>query len=384
MEPDTARDQLAGLRRDLTRTFVHREAVIDASLAALVCGQHVLLVGPPGTAKSQLAARLCASIGGARWFQWLLTRFTTPEELFGPVSLAALEADRYERLTDGKLPTAHVVFLDEVFKASSAILNTLLTLMNERMFHNGARTEPAPLVSLFGATNELPEEDELLALYDRFLVRVVVDYVEADHAFLRLLTLPPPGEPTAHLDVAALAAARAAAAEVEVEAARLTDVAALRRTLREKGVVASDRRWRHALDYLRARAWLDGRESVAPADLLALEHVLWSAPDERETVRAALRDMLSGDLDAIRELVFQARELYEAPARFAADPEAQQRAALEAYVKCGKLLEAAEASAARARSGVDRATALEIEASVREITRLRQELARTYLQEHVQ
>ncbi|MCA9538450.1 MAG: AAA family ATPase, partial [Myxococcales bacterium] len=201
------RARFAALGDALRARFVERDALIDAALCALVCGQHLLIIGPPGTAKSQLATALCEALEGATGFQWLLTRFTTPEELFGPISLKGLEEDRYVRLTAGKLPTAQIVFLDEVFKASSAILNALLTVLNERRFHNDARAEPVPLITLIGASNELPDEDdELQALYDRFLVRVMVDYVEADYRFVKLLTLGEPG-PLPMVTLADLAAA---------------------------------------------------------------------------------------------------------------------------------------------------------------------------------
>ena len=176
---------LANLQKELSARFFERDAVIEGLLCAMIAGQHVLLVGPPGTGKSELAHELCKRVTGARYFQWLLTRFTTPEELFGPVSLKALEHDRYTRVTDGKLPTAHVAFLDEVFKASSAILNTLLSVMNERVFHDGEKPVNVPLLSMVGATNELPEEDELLALSDRFLLRYEVDYLKEEFLFLR-------------------------------------------------------------------------------------------------------------------------------------------------------------------------------------------------------
>src|SRR4030095_3811076 len=133
---------------------------------------------------------------GARYFQWLLTRFTTPEELFGAVSLRALEEGDYRRLTTHKLPEAHIAFLDEVFKSSSSILNTILTLMNERRFHNGREVVQVPLLTLVAASNELPEDDELLALNDRFLLRFVVDYVEEDFRFLKLLQAQPPATRT--------------------------------------------------------------------------------------------------------------------------------------------------------------------------------------------
>src|SRR5215813_7331649 len=153
----TPQDKLRKIREELQQLFLERTELIDGALAALLSAQHVLVIGPPGTAKSMLADEFCRRISSAAYFQWLLTKFTTPEELFGAVSLKALGADDYRRVTSNKLPEAHIAFLDEVFKASSSILNTILTLMHERRFHNGREVTAVPLLSLFGASNELPE-----------------------------------------------------------------------------------------------------------------------------------------------------------------------------------------------------------------------------------
>ena len=183
----TPQEKLQKIRAELQHRFLERHALIDGALAALLASQHVLIIGPPGTAKSMLADELCRRITGAHYFQWLLTKFTTPEELFGAVSLKALEADDYRRVTDNKLPEAHIAFLDEVFKSSSSILNAILSIINERVFHNGKAAAAVPLLTLFGASNELPEDDELLALYDRFLLRFAVDYIQEDFRFLHML-----------------------------------------------------------------------------------------------------------------------------------------------------------------------------------------------------
>src|SRR5207344_1960401 len=147
-------DTLARVRDELEQAFVERSEVIEGAMIALLARAHVLLIGPPGTAKSMLADELCRRIEGGVYFQWLLTKFTTPEELFGAVSLKALEADDYRRVTANKLPEAHIAFLDEVFKASSSILNAILTIINERFFHNGRQVAAVPLLTLFGASNE--------------------------------------------------------------------------------------------------------------------------------------------------------------------------------------------------------------------------------------
>src|SRR4051812_45272052 len=163
-------DKLTLLRDALSNTFPERRNVIDGALCAILANEHVLLLGQPGTAKSALVRAIAQAFGGT-YFERLLTKFSTPEELFGPISLKALEQDRYARVVSNKLPEAQFAFVDEVFKANSAILNSLLTAMNERIFHNDGAPLAMPLVSLFGASNELPDGKELEALFDRFLLR---------------------------------------------------------------------------------------------------------------------------------------------------------------------------------------------------------------------
>lgn len=317
--------------------FAERSAAIEGSLVALLARQHVLLVGPPGTAKSMLADEICRRIEGAVYFQWLLTKFTTPEELCGAVSLKALEADEYRRVTTRKLPEAHIAFLDEVFKASSSILNTILTLVNERVFHNGRELQPVPLVTLFGATNELPEEDELAALYDRFLLRFVVQYVREDYLFLRMLEAPPVRERTT-IRLDELQELQRAATEVACPPAVLRRLAEIRRELGRKDIVASDRRYRQSLSLLRARALLEGRPEVCDDDLFLLEHVLWRDPPEQAEVRATLRNLLRGHEDEVRELLFQSRELRDYALREWESPEQRDRALVEVHTKLANIL----------------------------------------------
>jgi MoxR-like ATPase len=365
------RQVLGAIREELQQIFLERTEVIDGALVALLAGQHVLLIGPPGTAKSMLADEVCRRLTGARYFQWLLTRFTTPEELFGAVSLQALEQDDYRRITTHKLPEAHIAFLDEVFKASSSILNTILTLMNERRFHNGREVVPVPLLSLFAASNELPEDDELRALDDRFLLRFVVDYLSEDFRFLKLLQARPPAGRTT-LPLAELEAARAQAAALPVPGEVLRTIADIRRELGRKQLVASDRRYAQSIGVLRAHAYLEGREAVSDEDVPFLEHVLWRDPAEREQVRAAIRELLRGWEDEVRILLYQSRELRDYALRTWETAELRTRAAVEAHTKIRNILGKVDAILSQARSGGRPVE--QVELLRREIAQIQQEM----------
>src|SRR5262245_47630725 len=240
---------LARVREELNHNFQERAELIDGELCALLSGSHVLIIGPPGTAKSMLSDALCRRIEGANYFQWLLTKFSTPEEIFGAVSLTGLEHDDYRRVTSNKLPEAHIAFLDEIFKANSSILNALLTIINERLFHNGRERIRVPLITMFGASNELPDEEELTALYDRFMLRFTVDYIVEEFRFLKMLDGAHSGERTT-LSFAALDELRAQTRAVQVPGGVLAAIAELRRELGRQQIIVSDRRWHNALDVL--------------------------------------------------------------------------------------------------------------------------------------
>lgn len=359
------------IRDELQQLFLERGPLIDGTLVGLLAGQHVLVIGPPGTAKSMLADEVCRRLTGARYFQWLLTRFTTPEELFGAVSLQALEHDDYRRLTTHKLPEAHIAFLDEVFKASSSILNTILTLMNERRFHNGREVGAVPLLSLVAASNELPEDDELLALHDRFLLRFTVDYIAEDFRFLKLLQARPPATRTT-LTLDELETARAEIAAMPVPGHVLRVVTDLRRELGRREIVASDRRWAQSIGVLQAHAWLEGRDTVTDDDVAFLEHVLWRDPAERAPVRDAIRELLHGYEDEVRVLLYQSRELRDYALRDWENGDLRSRAAVEAHTKLRSILGKVEDILATARGG-GRPTE-GVEALHREIVQIQQEM----------
>ena len=223
----------------------------------------------------------------ATYFERLLTRFTVPEELFGPLSIKGLEADKYERLTESYLPTASIAFLDEIFKANSAILNSLLTLLNEREFDNGANRVSTPLVTVVGASNELPQGEELEALYDRFLVRLHVGPVSKER-FRDLLGIR--GEPAPTTDamvcftVEELKALRRDAEAVVVAPEVIALLCDLREWCTAEGIRVSDRRWRKVVKLLQVAALTNGRQKVSIWDCWLLQHCLWSTPESREAI----------------------------------------------------------------------------------------------------
>lgn len=332
-----AATSLARIRDELNQTFLERTDLVDGALCALLSANHVLIIGPPGTAKSMLADELCRRIEGANYFQWLLTRFSTPEEIFGAVSLSGLEQDDYRRVTTNKLPEAHIAFLDEIFKANSSILNALLTIINERFFHNGRARVRVPLITMFGASNELPDEEELTALYDRFMLRFTVDYIAEDFRFLKMLEgARPPSRTT--LSFAELDELRAAARAVEVARGVLSAIAELRRELGRRQIVVSDRRWHNSLDILRAHALLSGRTAAAEDDLAFLEHVLWKDPEEHPKVRDAIHRLIKGYEEQARELLIQSQELREYAERGWESEEMRNRALVEAHTKIANIL----------------------------------------------
>jgi MoxR-like ATPase len=319
----------------LEHGLVERRHCVRLCFLAALAGEHTLLIGPPGTAKSELARRLHTVFRDARYFERLLTRFSVPEELFGPLSIKALEEDRYERHIDGFLPDASIAFIDEVFKANSAILNALLTLLNEREFDNGAGRVHCPLISAIGATNAVPEDEVADAFFDRFLVRVPVAAVsEASFGALLLVgpgcgwTPPPAGLALDKNDLAALAGE---AATVGIPEVLLAVLAELRQFFAAQQVYVSDRRWVKIVWLLRIAAASEGRSAVAVWDLLLLPWV--TAPDAPR--QAAVADWLAARL-GVRE-AYSPERLTRIVEAFEAQLKAEQKASDLDYDESGRL-----------------------------------------------
>lgn len=173
-EVEFHRSRINAVRRSLASYFVGKQEVIDLMCVAMLAQEPLLIVGPPGTAKSDLVVKFCQAIGlaGEDYFEYMLTKFSEPGEIIGPVDITQLKEGRYLRKTGGKLPQCRIAFLDEIFKSNSAILNTLLTIINERKFYQDGQPVPVRMVMLFAATNEIPDFDDLSALRDRFALKI--------------------------------------------------------------------------------------------------------------------------------------------------------------------------------------------------------------------
>lgn len=287
------RDRMSRLISGMSRGTYEREEAIALSLLSALAGESIFLLGLPGVGKSMIARRLKCAFKDSNCFEYLMSRFSTPDEIFGPVSISKLkDGDTYERCTDGYLPAADVIFLDEIWKACPAIQNSLLTVLNEKIFHNGKSDIRLPLKGIIAASNELPAEGEgLEALWDRFLIRYIVRPVSGRAAFIKLL-----GDGAEPFSLPASLALttedynriRCEASQVAVPEIIMEFLYELRSLYAERFAnrededeeacpYVSDRRWKKIVSILRTCAYLNGRSSVDFGDCLLLEHILWDS-----------------------------------------------------------------------------------------------------------
>ena len=289
------------LLSEMNRGVYEKETEINLSLLAALAGESILLLGPPGVAKSMVARRLKSAFTDARAFEYLMSRFSTPDEIFGPVSISRLkESDKYERAIDGYLPTADVVFLDEIWKAGPAIQNTLLTVINEKLFRNGDKELHLPLKLLVAASNELPAQGEgLEALWDRFLIRILCTCVKQEESFYKMLLDDSADHPETtacewQISDREYAEWQAEIRRVTLPLDVLSCITAIRHGLTSvemqdsdlrRNVYVSDRRWKNIVKLLKTSAFVHGRTEVSMTDLLPVYHCLWSEPDESVAIR---------------------------------------------------------------------------------------------------
>ena len=328
------------LLREMNRGIYEKETEISLSLLAALAGESIILLGLPGVAKSMVARQLKNAFRDAHSFEYLMSRFSTPDEIFGPVSIQKLKtSDTYERAVDGYLPTADVVFLDEIWKAGPAIQNTLLTVINEKIFRNGNREMHLPLKLLVAASNELPAKGEgLEALWDRFVIRIESRPIKMEKNFRAMLL-----EVKSSLEVkseerrvknstdlfedtisdeqigadvsispAEYAEWSQAIDKIGVKEEVLDAISRIRKALRavnvdeaaeRRNIYVSDRRWKNIIRLLRTSAFMQDREEVDICDLLPIYHCLWQEPEERDAIRSiVIRSLFAPFADKLVEM----------------------------------------------------------------------------------
>lgn len=329
---------------EMNRGIYEKETEISLSLLAALAGESIILLGPPGVAKSMVARQLKTAFRDAQSFEYLMSRFSTPDEIFGPVSIQKLKtSDTYERAVEGYLPTADVVFLDEIWKAGPAIQNTLLTVINEKIFRNGNREMHLPLKLLVAASNELPAKGEgLEALWDRFVIRIESRPIKLEKNFRAMLLdshadFLGPTDFTDSTDFSGFTGGLGHADfadnadfsdlkitseeyaewteridKIGVKIEVLDAISAIRKSLRavnvdeaaeRRNIYVSDRRWKNIVRLLRTSAFMQDREEVDICDLLPIYHCLWQEPEERDAIRnIVIRALFSPFADKLLEM----------------------------------------------------------------------------------
>ncbi|MBL4634686.1 MAG: AAA family ATPase [Kofleriaceae bacterium] len=331
--------QFQEVARVLNTHFLDKQEIIRLLIISAIAGEHMVLIGPPGTAKSALI-RMFARLLNADYFEYLLTRFTEPNELFGPVDIRAFRDGRYTRRTEKMLPSAEIVFLDEIFKSNSAILNSLLTLINERRYSNGPDVMHVPLISMFAASNEAPNDDNLTAMFDRFLLRVFSENLDSYHFHellkrgvnheVRKMSGVDSIQPIVHAsDLRNLQ--KGFGQYMNFSEEFLAKYKGLVFQIRSEGITISDRRAVKILKLFAASALFDGRSEPHDGDFFILRH-MWNTfdqadlleeivnpvvdnyyrehPEQRRFIgpQASLQDLLA-ELNLIRELLTSGGEL---------------------------------------------------------------------------
>lgn len=283
----TVHERVKSLLAYMSEGIFEKEDILSMTFLSAIAGENIFLLGPPGTAKSMIARKLKMIFSNATSFEYLMSRFSTPDELFGPVSISKLKnEDKYERMVEGYLPTADVVFLDEIWKAGPSIQNALLTAINEHIFQNGTETIQMKMKALIAASNELPNEDEgLEALWDRFLIREISNCIGLKENFVKLIKDENAVEPQIPSEVLITNDLyhqwQGSIQKVKIPSAIIDQVCIVRDKLVEKNgtgmdYYVSDRRWKKIFHLMQASAFLNGRKSIDISDLTILFHTLWN------------------------------------------------------------------------------------------------------------
>lgn len=318
--------KLAALLKDLNKNLYNKENSIKLILLAVLAGESAFLLGEPGTAKSLIAHRISEGFedldttkpenaGCVKYFEYLMSQFSTPDEIFGPVSLQALKNDEYKRITDNYLPKAQFAFLDEIWKASPAIQNSLLTILNEKKFQNGFESQKVPLQGFVAASNELPAKNEgLEAIFDRFLVRIIEDPISSDSTFFKMITSKKDTNTKIanKIDGSKLKLLQEKAEEVEfpenlfeiIRNIRL-EIKNYNKSLKEddEAFLVSDRRWKKIVGLLKMSAFLNDRKEINFSDFEIVPYCIWSTENQYEEGKKIVKNVIEKTVKSYSEVL---------------------------------------------------------------------------------
>ena len=313
---ESAKQQVEALLEELNEGLYGKEETIRIVLLAILAGESAFLLGEPGTAKSMISRRISDAFedvdstlpenkGVVKYYEYLMNQFSTPDEVFGPVSLESLKKDEYKRITDRFLPKAKFAFLDEIWKASPAIQNALLTILNEKKFHNGSSAENVPLMGFIAASNELPQKDAgLEAIFDRFLVRIFEKPISKDSDFFEMITSSKKSQVTIRnkLDEKLISKWQNEADNITLPEECKELIRNIRKTLVIKNkeekrddddkYLVSDRRWKKIVGILKMSAYINGRTEIDLSDCTIIAYCLWSTETQEEEVFGIVADLL--------------------------------------------------------------------------------------------
>ena len=296
----SAQAKLSMIKREMNEQFMERDAVIDCMMYALVSGQSMLMLGDPGTAKSAITYELCSRIENGKYFQWMLNKTSDPSEILGPYSIKEMENDKFMRITTGKLPEAHIAFIDECFKANAPVLNILLPIMNEKIFYNDGKPNNIPLMTMIGASNEGPEDESLNAFYDRFLFRINVHYVKDAANKKRMYTnfinnRRGLGNLTSKttITIEEIQALTEASKSIVVPKEIINKFVKFINDLDKQTIHISDRRQNECFKILQASAIVHGRQQVGIDDFKSLIYVLWDKEEQIPLIESTITKMIN-------------------------------------------------------------------------------------------